>query len=366
MKQAEVEGKGLEETDPPVFGVRVKVVSSRLATLRIVCADQEDSLDAHNTEVDKSATTTHASESGSLYPIPKHRFQALHTMRFLKGLADSFDSRGISDAAQMQTGLDEFDERKKCLELLAVACRSSMTALQSARRTKEAHDKSRAAKLSKQEAVAAKAKAKAVAAARGADKKRDGGAPSQFAIFDRDLEFAETVSVHTGQGTSSEQKFDEPFVVRPCPTLVEASDKAQFKLNAMVFKAGLIRATKPRDARVLTAIPEVRKELFSAAGVDDEKLLLEDNKSLNQVLIWAAKKGAEAVSIEHGGACCLRATTMGVTTVFMVNVSAFRMFFSQLCGRETLPSLLEVRRFFQSLDQDGAETLFKAVRHDRV
>lgn len=137
-----------------------------------------------------------------------------------------------------------------------------MTALQSAKRTKEAHDKSRAAKLSKQEVVPAKAKAKAKAGAgRGAQKKL--GAPPQFGIFDCDFRFVQPVAmIEAGAAGAPKFTFDVPFVVRPCATVTDVLDRPGYKLNAMVFKAGLIRLPKNRDARLLTALPTSARSSF--------------------------------------------------------------------------------------------------------
>ena len=92
-----------------------------------------------------------------LYSVPMPHFQELHTLRYLRELGEKLDcparEKPIVDEKGLHVAKEEFNQLCRPINTLVAACKSALKGLTNAKAAKEAHERSRAADVAKQDPV---------------------------------------------------------------------------------------------------------------------------------------------------------------------------------------------------------------------
>ena len=234
----------------------------RLECLIHVSSGSVEEMDKHRTEVERSVVGKSEADVAQLFPVPKVIFSGLKTLRELRAMSFRLGA-DASQEVELHAQVSNFEELLRPVNTMLAACRSSMKGLQSAKTAKEAFERSRTARITKQE-TAQKARdesAKVKAGAKGGPK--NNGATSACAVFDVDDTLTSKVKAWEGDDLKkpdSGADFSLPLIVRKSSLAQEVSDRGNIKVNSMVFNAGVIKGLKPRDLRVLSGIADIRSE----------------------------------------------------------------------------------------------------------
>ena len=244
LREALLEGQELAKADKACFEGRVKAMHIRLECLIHVSSGSVEEMDKHRAEVERSVVGKSEAEVAQLFPVPKVIFSGLKTLRELRAMSFRLGA-DASQEVELHAQVSNFEELLRLVNTMLAACRSSMKGLQSAKTAKEAFERSRTARITKQE-TAQKARdesAKMKAGAKGGPKKN--GATSAFAVFDLDDTLTSKVKAWEGDDLKkpdSGADFSLPLIVRKSSLAQEVSDRGNIKVNSMVSRLGSSRA----------------------------------------------------------------------------------------------------------------------------
>jgi hypothetical protein len=193
-----------------------------------------------------------------------------------------------------------------------------------------------------------KAKAKAVA-----DKSASQGfrnPSSIYNVFELDLTCLDEIPEVSSFNTVNDVEL--PFVVKPAGFVTELASQNPCRLNLLVFKVGLQRASEGRQQSSLQKAEAVRQEILKNI-LDSKDLVLDDEAILNEVVCFGSKRGNEHIGLDP--------TCMFVAKSFMTPLSSvcyilcsLAKVFAHLNAKAIAasPTVVDVKKWLKALTQE--------------
>ena len=340
MQEGAAEAKALQKQDPGVFASRTKALDTRLACLAQVHDGSLEGFDTYMKALKAACQGKSEEELRDSMPLPEEVLANLIPIRKLQECAHDV-GKGVKCEKDLNASVNRIADMTKPINVLYTACKSALKGLATAKTAKEAHLRTRAQQLEKQ---------------RNATKARESkrtpvkvkGKASQHALFDLDLMMVQEMRAAKDSEPTADLDYSKPFKVEGSSQLQDISNNSGLKVNGLVFKAGLNRASSDRDMRVLasTSSGEIRARVLKHYGPPSQDLLLEDHKEcsalLKQVYIWASKKGAESISTESASVGCMRLALFEGSEMFVLafNAHEFKQYYMHVKMNKPFPYIL--------------------------
>lgn len=330
------EAEALVVKDKHSFESRFKIMSGRYKLLMAIGGSEVELHEA----VEEAKTCTPP-------PVPLPCLSELLLLTALKTSISSIGSEpGVVDQLSLSRSFDGWHGKQQPVAVLLNACKSSMLGFTAAQKQQV-----REIETERKKAEAkAKSKAKAKSVAAKANSRGFKNPSSIYNIFE--LELTSLDEIPEAPSLDKVMNVELPFVLKPAGFVTELASKNPCRLNLLVFKAGLQRASEGRQQSSLQKAESVRQEILKNV-VDSKDLVLDDEAILNEVLCFGSKRGSEHIGLDPTCMFVAKSIMTPSSSVCFILCSLAKAF-AHLTAKAIAasPTVVDVKKWLKALSQE--------------
>ena len=145
-----------------------------------------------------------------------------------------------------------------------------------------------------------------------------------------------------------------PFILKSSEVVVTLANSSPCRLNMLVFKAGLIKASEARTQSTMQKADNVRPTLIKHVARLGQTIL-DHHQILHDVVLFGSKRGAEYVGLDR--TCMFTAKALASPTssihYFLFPLNKVLKYIDEKCGAAA--TILEVKKWLKNISQEALD-----------